>query len=92
VEEQRPRLLVVKAAMTVHGGAARDLLRNLPSIAEHFEVRFACLNLLDSQRTMLLSQDIQILEPYYQWQPNDGLLNEFSAGQERSAAAAWKEH
>jgi len=55
VEEQRPRLLVVKAAMTVHGGAARDLLRNLPSIAEHFEVRFACLNLLDSQRTMLLS-------------------------------------
>ena len=78
--------------MTVHGGAARDLLRNLPSIAEHFEVRFACLNLLDSQRTMMLSHDIQILEPYYQWQPNDGLLNEISAGQERSAAAAWKEH
>ena len=92
MEEQRPRLLVVKAAMTVHGGAARDLLRNLPSIAEHFEVRFACLNLLGSQRTMLLSHDIQILEPYYQWQPNDGLLNEISAGQERSAAAAWKEH
>ena len=92
MEEQRPRLLVVKAAMTVHGGAARDLLRNLPSVAEHFEVRFACLNLLDSQRTMLLSHDIQILEPYYQWQPNDGLLNEISAGQERSAAAAWKEH
>ena len=78
--------------MTVHGGAARDLLRNLPSIAEHFEVRFACLNLLDSQRTMMLSHDIQILEPYYQWQPTDGLLNEISAGQERSAAAAWKEH
>ena len=78
--------------MTVHGGAARDLLRNLPSIAEHFAVRFACLNLLDSQRTMMRSHDIQILEPYYQWQPTDGLLNEISAGQERSAAAAWKEH
>ena len=92
MSEQRIRLLVVKAAMTVNGGAARDLLRNLPSIAERFEVRFACLNLLDSQRQTLLSSGIQILEPFYQWQPEDGLLNEITAGQERSAATAWKEH
>ncbi len=92
MSEQRIRLLVVKAAMTVNGGAARDLMRNLPSIAERFEVRFACLNLLDSQRQTLLSSGIQILEPFYQWQPGGGLLNEITAGQERSAAAAWKEH
>ena len=78
--------------MTVNGGAARDLMRNLPCIAERFEVRFACLNLLDSQRKTLLSSGIQILEPFYQWQPGGGLLNEITAGQERSAAAAWKEH
>ena len=78
--------------MTVNGGAARDLMRNLPSIAECFEVRFACLNLLDSQRQTLLASGIQILEPFYQWQPGGGLLNEITAGQERSAAAAWKEH
>ena len=83
---------MVKAAMSVNGGAARDLMRNLPSIAERFEVRFACLNLLDSQRQSLLSNDIQILEPFYQWEPGDGLLNEITSGQERSAAAAWKEH
>ena len=92
MSEQRTRLLVVKAAMTVNGGAARDLMRNLPCIAERFEVRFACLNLLDSQRKTLLSSGIQILEPFYQWQPGGGLLNEITAGQERSAAAAWKEH
>ena len=78
--------------MNVNGGAARDLMRNLPSIAEHFEVRFACLNLLDSQRQSLLSNGIQILEPFYQWEPGGGLLNEITSGQERSAAAAWKEH
>ena len=92
MSEHRTRLLVVKAAMTVKGGAARDLMRNLPSIAERFEVRFACLNLLDSQRQALLSRGIQILEPFYQWQPRGGLVNEITAGQERSAAAAWKEH
>ena len=92
MSEQRIRLLVVKAAMTVNGGAARDVMRNLPCIAECFEVRFACLNLLDSQRKTLLSSGIQILEPFYQWQPGGGLLNEITAGQERSAAAAWKEH
>jgi glycosyltransferase involved in cell wall biosynthesis len=78
--------------MNVIGGAARVLMRNLPSIAEHFEVRFACLNLLDSQRQSLLSNGIQILEPFYQWEPGGGLLNEITSGQERSAAAAWKEH
>ena len=83
---------MVKAAMNVNGGAARDLMRNLPSISEHFEVRFACLNLLDSQRQSLLSNGIQILEPFYQWEPGGGLLNEITSGQERSAAAAWKEH
>ena len=78
--------------MNVNGGAARDLMRNLPSIAKHFEVRFACLNLLDSQRQSLLSNGIPILEPFYQWEPGGGLLNEITSGQERSAAAAWKEH
>ena len=90
MSEHRTRLLVVKAAMTVNGGAARDLMRNLPSIAERFEVRFACLNLLDSQRQALLSRGIQILEPFYQWQPKGGLVNEITSGQERSAAAAWR--
>ncbi len=62
------RLLVVKAAMTVYGGAARDLLRNLPALAEAFEVRSACLNLRDSQRTLFESMGIVDLCPHQQWQ------------------------
>ena len=54
----KTRLLVVKAAMTVYGGAARDLLRNLPAISEHFEVRFLCLNLRDSQRNLIEAMGI----------------------------------
>ena len=88
----KQRLLVVKAAMTVNGGAARDLMRNLPHIAEMFEVKFACLNLLDSQRVEILTSGIPVLEPVNQWQPGGGLLNEIVAGQERSAATAWRKH
>ena len=76
--------------MTVYGGAARDLLRNLPALAEVFEVRFACLNLRDSQRTLIESMGIEVLCPEQQWQIRGGLLNEINAGQERSAEAAWR--
>jgi len=75
--------------MTVYGGAARDLLRNLPSISEHFEVKFLCLNLRDSQRTLIESMGIEVLCPEEQWEAEGGLWNEITAGQERSAAAAW---
>ena len=47
--------------MTVYGGAARDLLRNLPAISEHFEVRFLCLNLRDSQRNLIEAMGIEVL-------------------------------
>ena len=75
--------------MTVYGGAARDLLRNLPAITEHFEVKFLCLNLRDSQRTLIESMGVEVLCPEEQWEAEGGLWNEITAGQERSAAAAW---
>ena len=75
--------------MTVYGGAARDLLRNLPAITEHFEVKFLCLNLRDSQRTLIEAMRIEVLCPEEQWEAKGGLWNEITAGQERSAAAAW---
>ena len=75
--------------MTVYGGAARDLLRNLPAISEHFEVRFLCLNLRDSQRNLIEAMGIEVLCPEEQWEAEGGLFNEITAGQERSAAAAW---
>ena len=76
--------------MTVYGGAARDLLRNLPAIAEHFEVKFLCLNLRNSQQTLIESMGVEVLCPEDQWEAEGGLWNEITAGQERSAAAAWQ--
>lgn len=76
--------------MTVYGGAARDLLRNLPSLAELYEVRFLCLNLRDSQRTLIESMGVEVLCPDQHWEVEGGLWNEITAGQERSAAAAWR--
>ena len=89
VSERRARLLVVKAAMTVNGGAARDLLRNLPSIIEQFEVRFMSLNIRDSQRSLIESMGIEVICPDNQWEPKGGIWNEITAGQERSASVAW---
>ncbi len=75
--------------MTVYGGAARDLLRNLPAISEYYEVKFLCLNLRDSQKTLIESMGIEVLCPEQQWEAEGGIWNEITAGQERSAAAAW---
>tara|TARA_Y100001970_G_scaffold212330_1_gene259295 strand:- start:6415 stop:7644 length:1230 start_codon:yes stop_codon:yes gene_type:complete len=88
--DDKTRLLVVKAAMSVYGGAARDLLRNLPAITDHFDVRFLCLNLRDSQKTLIESMGIEVLCPENQWEAKGGLWNEITAGQERSAAKAWR--
>ncbi|HIL00216.1 MAG TPA: glycosyltransferase [Candidatus Poseidoniales archaeon] len=87
----RPKLLVVKAAMDVNGGAARDLLRNLPEISKHFHVKFACLNILDSQKSFLQKQGITVFVPEEQWIAKGGLFNEITAGQERSSAKAWRD-
>jgi len=84
------RLLVVKAAMTVNGGASRDLLRNLPAISKKFEVQFLCLNLMQEQRNIIESLGIEIISPETHWEVGGGLWNEITAGQERSALSAWK--
>ena len=64
--------------MTVYGGAARDLMRNLPAISEHFELKFLCLNLRDSQRTLIESMGIEVLCPEQQWEAEGGIWNEIT--------------
>ena len=78
--------------MTVNGGAARDLLRNLEEIGNIFQVKFACLNILPAQREFIENLGIEVLVPSKQWIPEGGLWNEIIAGQERSASRAWRNH
>ena len=92
MSDRKKRLLVVKAAMTVNGGAARDLLRNLEEINDRYEVKFACLNILPEQEKIIKNLGIEILLPDEQWVPKGGLWNEIFAGQERSASTSWLNH
>ena len=89
--EPPTRLLVVKAAMVRNGGAARDLMRNLPEISRRFETKFACLNILDSQRKSIESLGVEVLCPVRQWEIKGGLWNEISAKQDRSSKRAWED-
>ena len=83
------RLLVSKAAMVRNGGAARDLLRNLPELSRKFEVKFCCLNILDSQREKIESLGVEVICPDNQWEVKGGVWNEISAKQDRSSKEAW---
>ena len=89
--EPQTRLLVVKAAMVRNGGAARDLMRNLPEISGRFEAKFACLNILESQRKSIESLGVEVLCPDRQWEVEGGLWNEISAKQDRSSRRAWED-
>ena len=89
--EPQTRLLVVKAAMVRNGGAARDLMRNLPEISGRFETKFACLNILESQRKSIESLGVEVLCPDRQWEVEGGLWNEISAKQDRSSRRAWED-
>ena len=89
--ERPTRLLVVKAAMVRNGGAARDLMRNLPEISGRFETKFACLNILDTQRKSIESLGVEVLCPARQWEIEGGLWNEISAKQDRGSKRAWED-
>ena len=91
MSEPQTRLLVVKAAMVSNGGAARDIMRNLPEISRKFETKFACLNILESQRKSIESLGVEVLCPDNQWEIEGGLWNEISAKQDRSSKRAWED-
>lgn len=90
MEGRTTRLLVSKAAMVRNGGAARDLLRNLPELSRKFEVKFCCLNILDSQRVKIESLGVEVICPDRQWEVKGGIWNEISAKQDRSSKKAWE--
>ena len=90
MEGRSLRLLVSKAAMVRNGGAARDILRNLPELSKKLEVKFSCLNILESQRVQIESLGIEVLSPENQWEAKGGIWNEISAKQDRSSKVAWE--
>jgi hypothetical protein len=89
MSEPPPRLLVVLAAMVSYGGAARDIMRTLPEISRLFETPFACLNILESPRSSIVSLGVGVLCPDHPWAIEGGLWDEISAQPDRSSQRAW---
>ena len=42
--DAKPQLLIVKGSFSAMGGAERDILRNIPSIAKLFSIKLATLD------------------------------------------------
>ena len=84
-----PRLLVVKGTFEQFGGAERDLLNNLPSWKERFEVTLATLNLPKEARDRLDEENIPYLTPVKEWNVPTGIWSEFRALASRQAEKFW---
>ena len=71
----RPRLLVAKGSFESMGGAERDLLRNMPAIAESFEVTVATLASVSELRAACESLGLDLMHPQEIWRPPQGVLS-----------------
>ena len=85
----KPRLLVVKGTFEQFGGAERDLLNNLPSWKERFDVTLATLNLPKEARARLDNANIPFLTPVKEWNVPTGVWSEFRALASRQAEKIW---
>ena len=59
VMDAKPQLLIVKGSFSAMGGAERDILRNIPSIAKLFSIKVATL---DSVTELELLSIVDILK------------------------------
>lgn len=59
-------------------------------MSSRFEVKFCCLNILDSQREKIESLGVEVICPENQWEARGGIWNEISAKQDRSSKKAWE--
>ena len=84
------KLLVAKGSFEALGGAERDLIRNLPAIAEIFEVTVATLSPVPELETVCSQLGISLLHPEKAWEvPEDSISRILDTGSS-SAAKAWK--
>ncbi|MAZ23979.1 MAG: hypothetical protein CMB22_04130 [Euryarchaeota archaeon] len=85
----RPRLLVAKGSFESMGGAERDLLRNLPAIAESFEVTVATLSSVSELSIACESLGLDLMHPQEIWRPPQGVLSSVLDSGMDSASRAW---
>ena len=85
----RPRLLVAKGSFESMGGAERDLLRNLPAIAESFDVSVATLASASELGSACEGLGLELMCPEERWSPPQGVLSSVLGSGMGSASKAW---
>ena len=85
----RPRLLVAKGSFESMGGAERDLLRNLPEIAESFDVSVATLASASELGSACEGLGLELMCPEERWSPPQGVLSSVLGSGMGSASKAW---
>ena len=84
------RLLVAKGSFEALGGAERDLIRNLPALAEAFEVTVATLSPIPELEVLCSQLGTALLHPEKAWKmPVDPVSRILNTGTS-SASKAWK--
>jgi len=85
----RTRLLVAKGSFVAMGGAERDLLRNLPAIAELFDVSVATLASVKELDSLCEDLGLDLMRPDSSWSAPQGALSSVLDSGMDSASKAW---
>ncbi len=86
----RRRLLVAKATFEAMRGAERDLIRNLPALAQEFDVTVATLQPSKELKNCIRKHSIPLLYPDVIWKPSTGTIARILNSDLKSSLKSWK--
>ena len=89
-EQNKPTLLVAKGDMSRLGGAERDLIRRLPHLICHFDVKLATLRTSDELLNVCQQNSIEIFTPKNPWKIPTGALANMRDMIHKTSQLAWK--
>ena len=82
-------LVVAKGSFAAMGGAERDLMRNLPALAQRFAVSVATLHPVSELEALCSELEISLISPEKPWKPPTGALSTVLDAGMDSASRAW---
>ena len=84
------KLLVAKGTFEAMRGAERDLIRNLPALAQEFDVTVATLQPSTELKNCVRKHSIPLLYPDIVWSPSIGVIAKILNRDLKSSQKSWK--
>ena len=84
------KLLVAKGTFEAMRGAERDLIRNLPALAQEFDVTVATLQPSKELKNCVRKHSIPLLYPDIVWSPSIGVIAKILNRDLKSSQKSWK--